>query len=148
MRTLFWGIVCIILCAGYSVATLDSIVNRCDINRDGVINIQDLVLVSNHMGEESDYPAGHLYGIGDRVRGFVRRVNDNPANSFVGLSYIDPSVPNEEFRFYVPPDTWEVQGFAEVLYKRMNIDVRITGLRPDGSYDAVLILLSSGKDLQ
>ena len=147
VKTLLWSVIGIIVFAAYSIANLSSLVNRCDVNRDGVINVQDLVLIANHMGERSDYPVGHLYAVGDRVRGFVRRVNDNPTNSFIGLSYIDPSVEHEEFRFYVPPETWEIQGLAEVLYKQLNIDVRITGLRPDGSYEATLILLGLEPEL-
>ena len=50
-----WSVVSIMILAVHSFANLGNLVNRCDVNRDGVINIQDIVLVSNHMGEKSDY---------------------------------------------------------------------------------------------
>ena len=127
------------------VIGINSVVNRCDINQDGIINIQDLVLVADNLGKTSDYPLYHIHIVGDRVRGFVRRINDNPENSFIGLSYTDPAYHHDEFRFYVDPKIW-VPGLPEFLHNK-NIDVRITGLRPDGSYDAILLTPWTIEDL-
>lgn len=55
VKTSLWTVVGIITIAAYSIANLSTLVNRCDINRDGVVNVQDLVLVTNHMGEKSDF---------------------------------------------------------------------------------------------
>ena len=117
----------------------DDLLNRCDVNRDGFINIQDLVLVSNNIGKSSDFPMNHIHVVGDRVRGFVRRINDNPNNSFIGLSNTTAETLNTEFKFYVPASTWETKGLVELLYRQLNIDVRVTNLRPDGTYDATVI---------
>lgn len=128
------------------VIGINSVVNRCDINQDGIINIQDLVLVADNLGKTSDYPLYHIHIVGDRVRGFVRRINDNPENSFIGLSYTDPAYHHDEFRFYVDPKIW-VPGLPEFLHNKLNIDLRITGLRPDGSYDAILLTPWTIEDL-
>lgn len=124
----------------------DDLLNRCDINRDGFINIQDLVLVSNNIGKSSDFPMHRIHAVGDRVRGFVRRINDNPDNSFIGLSYTTAETLHTEFKFYVPASTWDTKGLAELLYRRLNIDVRVTNLRPDGTYDATVISIIEEAD--
>lgn len=56
VKIVYWSAVSVMILAVHSFANLGNLVNRCDVNRDGVINIQDLILVSNHMGEKSDYP--------------------------------------------------------------------------------------------
>lgn len=117
----------------------DNMLNRCDVNRDGIINIQDLIIISNNFGKTSDYPMHHIHKVGDRVRGFVRRINDNPDNSFIGLSYTTSETLNTEFKFYVPASTWKIEGLVALLHRLANIDVRITNLRSDGTYDATLI---------
>ena len=121
-----------------AVSDFSSVRNRCDINRDGIINIQDLVLVSNHFGKTSDYPVVHIHEVGDRVRGIAVRINDNPTNSYIDLFDTDPLAWSDEFRFYVPASTWDVEDLPELLYETY-IDVRIIGLRSDGSYDATVI---------
>ena len=55
VKIVYWSVVSIMILAVHSFANLGNLVNRCDVNRDGVINIQYLILVSNHMGEKSDY---------------------------------------------------------------------------------------------
>ena len=56
VKIVYWSVVSIMILAVHSFANLGNLVNRCDVNRDGVINIQDLTLVANHIGERSDYP--------------------------------------------------------------------------------------------